>query len=217
MYHDLPEANAFAATFARLLPSGLATAACHIDSVQAGLVLLGIENDNAVNYSPSRRREFAAGRLAARQALAHLGLPPDSIPTGADRAPIWPDGCLGSITHAGGIALAAVGRVGPVSALGIDMERCKAVDGAIAALVLTAGDDQDQDATLLFSIKESVFKCLYRRQQRIIDYSEVIVRVDGKAGRFEARPSATALQPFPSLDGKFDQAFGFWRSAVWLI
>jgi 4'-phosphopantetheinyl transferase EntD len=206
----------FASSFIRLLPSGFAAAACPIDSVDAGQVLLGIENDNAANYSPSRRREFAAGRLAARTALQRLGLPPAAIPAGADRAPVWPEGIAGSITHAGGIALAAAGRAGPVKVLGIDMERCGTVNNAMAALILTAGDDPDYDPTLLFSIKESVFKCLYRRQQRIIDYTEVVVRVDGKTGRFEVRPSAAALQPFSPVSGNFDQASGFWRSACYL-
>ena len=50
-----------------------------------------------------RRSEYLAGRWCAREALAMLGM--EGIPAlGPDRAPQWPAGSLGSITHSQGIA-----------------------------------------------------------------------------------------------------------------
>ena len=50
-----------------------------------------------------RKTEYLAGRWCAREALRILGF--DGIPgMGADRAPIWPGGTVGSITHSKGTA-----------------------------------------------------------------------------------------------------------------
>ena len=48
---------------------------------------------------PKRQAEFAAGRRAARAALTTLGHPAQAIPVGDRRAPIWPQGTVGAITH----------------------------------------------------------------------------------------------------------------------
>ena len=45
-----------------------------------------------------RRAEFAAGRSLARIALTEIGHAPCAIAQ-ADRAPVWPLGIVGSITH----------------------------------------------------------------------------------------------------------------------
>src|SRR5277367_2552834 len=67
------------------------------------------ELDRAVR---ARRTEFLAGRACARSALRKLadGRADDAIPIGPDRAPVWPAGIVGAITHAHGFAAAAVAR-----------------------------------------------------------------------------------------------------------
>ena len=81
--------------------------------------------DELACLSPSavnkRQREFAAGRAAAHTAMANLGVPPQAILNGDDRAPIWPEGLTGSITHTRGCAIAIVARNSDVRALGIDV------------------------------------------------------------------------------------------------
>jgi 4'-phosphopantetheinyl transferase EntD len=45
-----------------------------------------------------RRRDFALGRACARRALAVLDdRPPTAILVGEERAPVWPEGIVGSI------------------------------------------------------------------------------------------------------------------------
>jgi 4'-phosphopantetheinyl transferase EntD len=39
-----------------------------------------------------------------------LGLPERPIPMGRDRAPVWPEGVVGSISHSDAFCLAAVAR-----------------------------------------------------------------------------------------------------------
>lgn len=62
---------------------------------------------------PTRRLQFAAGRRCARAGLAALGLPPGPIPAGPQRAPGWPAGTTGSISHTAGYAVAVVRRTAP--------------------------------------------------------------------------------------------------------
>jgi 4'-phosphopantetheinyl transferase EntD len=54
-----------------------------------------------------RQQEFCSGRFCAHQALDRLGY--HDIPLLADQygAPVWPCGITGSISHSGGIAVAA--------------------------------------------------------------------------------------------------------------
>lgn len=68
----------------------------------------------------ARQTEFAAGRHAARMAMAQLGHLQQPIVHGADRAPIWPAGLNGSITHSATLCLAAVTQA-PLL-VGIDLE-----------------------------------------------------------------------------------------------
>src|ERR1700720_856307 len=71
---------------------------------------------------PKRAREFAAGRLCARPALAELGILDVAIEVGDDRQPIWPDSMVGSITHTAGFCAAVVAERRVVGALGLDRE-----------------------------------------------------------------------------------------------
>jgi 4'-phosphopantetheinyl transferase EntD len=70
-----------------------------------------------------RQREFLAGRWCAKQALQCLGAGSTDVAMAEDRAPIWPDGVVGSITHTGDFAAAAVAWAADIAALGIDSNR----------------------------------------------------------------------------------------------
>ncbi len=71
---------------------------------------------------PARRREFAAGRHAARQAMAALGAPLRPLPGGQNRAPRWPAGLTGAISHDATSAIALVARTTRYRGLGVDVE-----------------------------------------------------------------------------------------------
>jgi enterobactin synthetase component D len=120
-----------------------------------------------------RQTEYLAGRLCAREALARLtgtGVAPAS---GEDRAPQWPAGTLGSITHGSGWAGAVVGHSTDWRGLGLDIEQVMPASRAerLAGEILTANElfrleelpseQRAQRISLTFSIKESLFKALY--------------------------------------------------------
>ncbi|WP_417720653.1 4'-phosphopantetheinyl transferase family protein [Salipiger sp.] len=116
---------------------------------------------------PARRAEFIGGRLAAREAMARIGLPPAAVPPMPDRAPRWPDGVVGSITHTEGLCLAVVGRAAQWRALGIDLE----ADTPLQTDLLPEIADRDELATCdlpqelagkrIFSAKEAAYKAQY--------------------------------------------------------
>ena len=50
-------------------------------------------------FSQKRLSDFATGRYCAMKALEQFGIQDAIIPIGEDRAPIWPEGIVGSISH----------------------------------------------------------------------------------------------------------------------
>lgn len=120
-----------------------------------------------------RQSEFLAGRICAREALRQLCAEPGVPAVGADGAPQWPAGVVGSITHGQGRALAVVAPAQRFQGLGLDIETLLPSPRAerLVGEILTAGElrrldglDPQQRArliTLSFSIKESLFKALY--------------------------------------------------------
>lgn len=90
------------------------------------------EEKSAGTMGIARRQEFAVGRAYAKCALSKFGMKDVELLVGEDRAPIWPNGFTGSITHtatpAGGHFAAAVAKCGAaVRRIGIDAEFIPAV------------------------------------------------------------------------------------------
>jgi enterobactin synthetase component D len=131
-----------------------------------------------------RQREFLAGRWCAEQALRCLGADSTHVAMAGDRAPVWPDGVVGSITHTGDFAAAAVAWADDIAGLGIDSEQI--IDPAAArdiadicmvdeaALFKAAhGRSFCEFCTFVFSAKEAVFKCLFPLTRKFLEFSDV--------------------------------------------
>ena len=130
-----------------------------------------IEQTPALQRSVAKRQaEYLAGRVCARAALQRLD-GRDYVPaTGEDRAPIWPAGISGSITHGKGWAAAVVAHTRDCAGLGLDQESLLDDERAerLAKEILTEAELLRLDparvgltVTLTFSLKESLFKALY--------------------------------------------------------
>jgi 4'-phosphopantetheinyl transferase EntD len=173
-----------------------------------------------------RRREFAAVRACARTALAELGVPPVAVPPDvgaaqawARRAPLWPDGVTGSMTHCDGYRAAVVVRRDVLAAVGVDAEpHGRLPEGvqnrvtlpeerAMLAALTRQRDDVAWDR-VLFSAKESVFKAWFPLAQRWLGFEECRVElgVDGSM-------RAVLLVPGPVVDGiRIGVLAGRWRA-----
>ena len=166
------------------------------------------------NAIKSRRAEFGTARVLARGALAELGIPCASLVPGRDRAPVWPAGATGSITHSNGYCAVVVAKSPPVRSLGLDVETLRPLEDGIVAAILTpreralaAGRARDARAALallFFSAKEAYYKCQYPISSLFLDFQNVEVELDEDAGRFEARALVPGLPPeVARLEGRF--------------
>ena len=89
---------------------------------------------------------------------------------GQGRAPVWRAGVCGSISHTDEHAAAAVGRV----PIGIDLESLANAARTPDLLSMVAlPSERDQLAALVFSAKESVYKCLYPTGGHFLEFHDV--------------------------------------------
>jgi enterobactin synthetase component D / holo-[acyl-carrier protein] synthase len=198
----------------RLLPASVAVV--EASAAQWEAEMLPEEARVVARSVPRRQREFAAGRACARLALARLGYQPAPLLPGPDRAPAWPQGAVGSITHCRDYCAAAAARRSELRALGIDAELNQPLPEGVAELVCTpleldwSASAQPRGAdwrTLVFSAKESVYKAWQPLTGEWLGYRNVELRIDAETGTFEARllvPAPAALGTgFSSFSGGF--------------
>lgn len=164
-----------------------------------------LEVTAVMGAGPVRRDEFLAGRACARHALAELGEYDEPIGVGAAREPLWPAGIVGSITHTRLVAAAAVARSRDAWGVGLDAESLDAVlepgqRGLLftpVELVRLSSDETLEPAAglVLFSAKESVYKCVFPRTGWRLSFHDVDVRLDLQQHRFAARVTAPSVRP----------------------
>lgn len=202
---------------ASLFPPGVAIAVCEVAAADPGS--LWPEESAAITGAvPNRRAEFAAGRAAARAALAALGEPPTSLPMGSDRAPVWPDSISGSIAHAAGIAV-AVARHGPP--LGVDVE----ADAPLSPDLWPEITSPDERARLpegeigrlvarVFVSKEALFKAQDPQARAMFGFDAVTLTL-AKTG-FDAKflTHAGAFRPGDIIQGRLAVAEGLILAGV---
>jgi enterobactin synthetase component D len=151
----------------------------------------------------------------------HLGAGSTLVAMAENRAPIWPDRVVGSITHTGDFAAAAVAWAADIAGLGIDSEQI--IDAAAAhdiaaicmvdeATLFRAADGRSfcEFCTFVFSAKESVFKCLFPLTRKFLEFSDVrITSLDWDRGHF-----AWTTVDEHSGAGRLSQADGLVHTSV---
>lgn len=165
------------------------------------------------NAVPSRLAEFSAGRTAARNALAQLGKPQLAIPMQADRAPQWPNGLTGSISHCSGACMALVAETRDFAGIGLDLEPALPIAPELWSTILRPEElaslrelqkqDQGLEVLKVFSAKEAAYKAQYAVSQCLFGFDGLSVSIADH--RFMAK-FALAVGPFPAgfeLQGSF--------------
>ncbi|QFY62616.1 4'-phosphopantetheinyl transferase superfamily protein (plasmid) [Rhizobium grahamii] len=182
--------------FDGLLDARIAVAESSIGS--ATFVLMPEETVAMRGAVLSRQNEFAAGRHCARVAMAELGRHGLAVAMGGDRAPIWPDGLVGSISHCGSWCAAAVARIADgFAAIGIDIEAAGPLEIDLAKEICTNGEREWLAAmpeakrglllAAIFSAKEATYKCQYALTGKLIDFQALSIEFDLEDSRFQAR------------------------------
>lgn len=134
-----------------------------------------------------RKNEYLCGRILAQAVLKHhldLDQPLTSM---HEHLPVWPPHVLGSISHSQSKLIVALSD--KASYLGIDIEHWVSSEFAqeSAHLILTPSElelwkvkaskffDFSQFVSLIFSVKESLYKAVYPIAKQYIDFLEASV------------------------------------------
>jgi 4'-phosphopantetheinyl transferase EntD len=193
---------ATAAALRCLLPLEIRCAGSALPSdCDAALALLHPAERSLVERAiPKRRREFAVGRQLARKLLGELGFEPQPLLRGSDRAPRWPAGVVGAISHDARECVAAVARIGRIRGVGLDVEPREELEPRLWRAICTEGECERAltgsdplpaglRARAIFSAKESLYKCLHPTFGWPVGFHDVEVALDWETRSFRARPA----------------------------
>ncbi|HVG21601.1 MAG TPA: 4'-phosphopantetheinyl transferase superfamily protein [Blastocatellia bacterium] len=162
---------------------------------------------------PGRKREFIAGRICARRALAELGIAEAPLRVNADRTPDWPPGVVGSIAHTNNYCGVAVARVSDARGVGFDVESVGDFRLEYLPKVCTrnellwlrrlAGEEQQKTGALIFSAKESFYKCQYAITKRWLGFHHVEVEPDSTGSNFGEFIATLLIDMQPAIERPF--------------
>ena len=157
--------------------------------------------------SQKRRAEFTMGRIYAHGALSRFGLESEPILRNPEtREPCWPDSICGSITHSAGFAAVAVGLKKEIKGVGIDLEsfsrsldfnikRHVCVDSELEWLESLPTKQANRALRIIFSAKESIFKCIYPETKTYLTFKDAAVSVNETENNF----SFIIFKSFPDI------------------
>ena len=170
-------------------------------------------NDGRITLPPqltkateARKIEYIVGRLCALKAIENLSHQASPlhflqfllkalhlIGSQSQGCPNWPKGIVGSITHDGDLVTAIVARETDVLGIGIDMTSLnyRKLWSKVKPKIITGDDlasngqvDLSQVA-IVFSAKESIFKCFYPLTKRIFGFEDAAISaIDDSRGTF---------------------------------
>lgn len=177
------------------------------------------EREAVARALDKRLTEFTAGRVAARRALAELGVAECALPRGAGGAPVWPAGVVGSLSHSTGMVAAVVARAGAVAGLGVDLEAVDDRAEGMADMICVAGEAEAARAweagiLRVFSAKEAAYKAMYPRVGAFFgfDSMQIALQGDGFSGR--VLRDLGPVRAGTVVEGRQAMAAGFVVSAI---
>ena len=170
---------------------------CGQNPADQDFLLLPEEQAIAESFgSQKRRAEFTMGRICAHGALSRFGLESEPILRNPEtREPCWPDSIWGSITHSAGFAAVAVGLKKEIKGVGIDMEslsrsvdfnirRHVCVESELEWLEYLATKQANRALRIIFSAKESIFKCFYPGTKTYLSFKDAAVSINETEKKF---------------------------------
>ena len=181
---------------------------CGQNPADQDFLLLPEEQAIAESFgSQKRRAEFTLGRICAHGALSRFGLESEPILRNPEtREPCWPDSIWGSITHSAGFVAVAVGLKKEIQGVGIDLEslsrsvnfnikRQVCVDSELEWLESLPAEQANRALRIIFSAKESIFKCIYPSTKTYLSFKDAAVSVNETEKNF----TFTIFKSFPGI------------------
>ncbi|MEE8435751.1 MAG: 4'-phosphopantetheinyl transferase superfamily protein, partial [bacterium] len=183
------------------------------------------EGEGGAEDSTKDREQALRGRDEAAE--------PAPILRGKGRAPLWPEGVVGSITHSGGMAAAAVADAHRYAGIGLDLERVGRSSGRLMNRILRP----EERATLLalpaawreaafatvFSVKEGIYKALNPATGVFLGFQDAAIEappsLDVSEGDLAWRLYRACGGAFPAGfrgQARFSLRGGYVLTAVWV-
>lgn len=182
------------------------------------------------NAVPKRIGEYRAGRTCAHAAISAMDTPVvgDEIQLhdwpilGPDRAPIWPSGITGSLTHSDAFVICVIAASTSFYGIGVDLEPatpdlemadiadsvCRPEERALVANTCWSASR----VTVLFSAKEAIFKALYPSLKRFVGFDEVrLTSITNDVMVFDALPDLASQIP---TDTQLSVSVSKWQNHV---
>ena len=214
--------------FKELLPSSVAV--CEATPHMWDTKAQPAEEAHIAKAVDKRKREFRAGRHAARRAMEqlHSNINPSTICIlpGKKRQPLWPENIVGAITHSANHCFAAVARNTDIRSLGIDVEQADPLQENLLNMICTQEEQAWLNtlsdglfwAKLIFSAKESVYKTYFPLCNTYLDFLEATLEIDRENCTFTATilVDVCANLGTQTLQGKFAITNDFVYTAAWL-
>ena len=187
---------------------------------------LSQEYDALPKSTDKRLRAFSAGRVAAHAAMQALDVPVQPVIPGCDRSPVWPIGLVGSISHSDTCCIAAVAKSGAFQSIGVDVEENTPLGADLIPTICTLSERawlssqscavSGSLAKLIFSAKETAYKCQYALTKTLFDFDGFELIPDLDTGQFDAI-FTRSVGCFPAgamLQGRFEIANGLIITAM---
>ena len=173
------------------------------------------------SWPKHRQEEYKAGRQCASQALNKLGSEENIVMLGTDGLPIWPMGFLGSISHSLDVAMAVVAASEKYSLIGLDLEKTNrlsefAARRVIHPLEISFAEDNQVNASILFSLKESFYKAQFPRWHQQGNFRDLALSVDLANGTADIKEiNARFSSELENLSFVFEVVGDFVISLAW--
>ncbi|MCG7388592.1 4'-phosphopantetheinyl transferase superfamily protein [Pantoea sp. ACRSB] len=128
-----------------------------------------------------RRAEYLASRWLTREVMRGFGISDFLLQNHSDRSPVWPPGIQASLSHTDDAVALAVTQ--QPRCIGVDIEMTMSQRTAEETAAVLMSDDENarlralplpfpQAATLLFSLKESLYKALWPQLHQPMDFHQ---------------------------------------------
>lgn len=152
--------------------------------------------------------------------MSQLGHAAASIPQGPDRAPIWPIGLNGSITHSATHCLAAITRAPQL--IGIDLEPATPLTFNLWDVVLRPAEQATLQgnpnafmlAKLFFCAKEAAYKAQYPRSKTLFGFDAIEITLAEKTFTARFTLSVPGFEKGHALHGRFTEIENHFLCAV---
>jgi len=171
----------------------------------------------------TRKKEFRSGRYCARKALEKLGITNTPILFESNRAPIWPDGFSGSISHTKELCIGIACKKEHSPSLGVDIENLGRVKEKLWKAILRNNEqdyllslpkaEREDIASLIFSIKECFYKYQYPLTQKWLGFLDAEVEISLDKNTFHIKLLSDQLDPL-KLEQSFNGKFAFIKGLV---